>query len=84
MYTIPVHVQYVDSPYEVYTQNSVYTEYNYVNQGINSHIIVCELIRVFTEELRDCNPGIQEIRAYSAYRGTWSAMPHKPPVKSES
>ena len=68
--TIPVHVQYVDSPYEL-RRISVYTEYNYVIQGINSHIIVCELIRVFTAELRDCNPEIQEIRAYSAYRATW-------------
>ena len=68
--TIPVHVQYVEFTLWS-TQNSVYTEYNYVNQGINSHIIVFELIRVFTAELRDCNPGIQQIRAYSAYRVTW-------------
>ena len=41
--------------------------------GINSHIIVCELIRVFTEELRDCNPGMQADQGLpSAYRGTWS------------
>ena len=72
--TIPVHVQYVDSPYEL-RRISVYTEYNYVIQGINSHIIVCELIRVFTEELRDCNPEIQDIRAYSAYRATRERTP---------
>ena len=50
-----VHVEFT-LPVPGSAQNSVYTEYHYVVQGINSHIIVFELIRVFNAELRDCNP----------------------------
>ena len=47
---------------------SVQTECNYVNQGFKSHIVACKLIRVFTAELRDCNP---EFRLQAAGR-SWN------------